>query len=84
MLQIEYLQKANGDLEKRVQELLETRQNVTSEVLNLSSKNEELCKELSEIDHMAHQLERDKEMALETADAEIEEAKVGATNLYLM
>ncbi|XP_073464513.1 centrosomal protein of 135 kDa isoform X2 [Aquarana catesbeiana] len=74
-LQIEYLQKANGDLEKRVQELLETRQNVTSEVLNLSSKNEELCKELSEIDHMAHQLERDKEMALETADAEIEEAK---------
>uniref|UniRef100_A0A5S6M0S4 Iroquois-class homeodomain protein irx-2 n=1 Tax=Xenopus tropicalis TaxID=8364 RepID=A0A5S6M0S4_XENTR len=74
-LQIEYLQKANRDLEKRVQDLLETRHNVTSEVLNLSTKNEELCKELTEIDHLAQQLERDKERVLVTADAEIEEAK---------
>lgn len=77
MLQIEYLQQANGDLEKRVQELLETRQNVTSEVFNLSNKNNELCKELSEIDQMAQQMERNKDIALKTADAEIEEAKVG-------
>lgn len=76
-MQIEYLQQANRDLEKRVEELLENRQNVTSEVLCLSTKNEELCKELSEIDQMAQQLERDKEMALESADAEVEEAKVG-------
>ncbi|XP_044155360.1 centrosomal protein of 135 kDa isoform X2 [Bufo gargarizans] len=74
-LQIEYLQQANQDLEKRVQELLETRQNVTSEVVNLSTKNEELCQELLEIDQMAQRLERDKERVLVTADAEIEEAK---------
>ncbi|KAJ1215190.1 hypothetical protein NDU88_002799 [Pleurodeles waltl] len=75
-LQVEYLQQANQDLEKRVSDLHETRQTVTSEVANLSTKNEELCKELTEIDHLAQQLERDKEIVLETADAEIEEAKI--------
>lgn len=74
-LQVEYLQQANQDLEKRVSDLLETRQTVTSEVAKLSTKNEELCKELTEIDQLAQQLERDKEIVLETADAEIEEAK---------
>ncbi|CAH2300228.1 Hypothetical predicted protein [Pelobates cultripes] len=74
-LQIECLQQANRDLEKRIENLLETRQNVTSEVVNLSTKNDELCKELTEIDQLAQQLERDKEIVLETADAEIQEAK---------
>ncbi|XP_053314564.1 centrosomal protein of 135 kDa [Spea bombifrons] len=74
-LQIEYLQQTNRDLEKHVQDLLETRKNVNNEVINLSTKNEELCKELTVLDQMAHHIERDKEMVLETADAEIEEAK---------
>ncbi|XP_073501551.1 centrosomal protein of 135 kDa isoform X2 [Phyllobates terribilis] len=82
-LQIEYLQKANRDLENRAQELLETRQNVTSEVVNLSTKNEELCQELLEIDQMAQQLERDKERVLVTADAEIEEAKSEIKRLHI-
>lgn len=82
-LQIEYLQQANQDLEKRVHELLETRQNVTSEVVNLSTKNEELCKELLEIDQMAQQLERDKERVLVSADAEIEEAKIEVKSLHI-
>ncbi|XP_040274763.1 centrosomal protein of 135 kDa isoform X3 [Bufo bufo] len=82
-LQIEYLQQANQDLEKRVQELLETRQNVTSEVVNLSTKNEELCQELLEIDQMAQRLERDKERVLVTADAEIEEAKSEIKRLHI-
>ncbi|KAM4052055.1 centrosomal protein of 135 kDa isoform 3-T3 [Anomaloglossus baeobatrachus] len=82
-LQIEYLQQANRDLENRAQELLETRQNVTSEVVNLSTKNEELCKELLEIDQMAQQLERDKERVLVTADAEIDEAKSEIKRLHI-
>lgn len=49
---------------------------MTSEVVHLSTKNEELCQELSEIDHLAQQLERHKEIVLETADKEIGEAKV--------
>lgn len=74
-LQIEYLQQANRDLEKRVQGLQERKQTVSSEVANLSARNEELCQELTEIDHLAQQLERDKEMVLETADKELLEAK---------
>ncbi|NXN72460.1 CP135 protein, partial [Himantopus himantopus] len=74
-LQIEYLQQTNKELENRIQDLLDTKQNVTSEVVHLSNKNEELCQELNEIDHLAQQLERHKEIVLETADKEIGEAK---------
>ncbi|NWT66168.1 CP135 protein, partial [Prunella himalayana] len=74
-IQIDYLQKKNKELENHIQDLLDTKQNVTSEVADLSNKNEELCQELSEIDHLAQQLERHKEIVLETADKEIGEAK---------
>ncbi|OXB83851.1 UNVERIFIED_CONTAM: hypothetical protein H355_003063 [Colinus virginianus] len=74
-LQVEYLQQSNKELENRIQDLLDTKKNVTSEVVHLSNKNEELCQELNEIDHLAQQLERHKEIALETADKEIGEAK---------
>ncbi|KAF7248355.1 hypothetical protein EYD10_05957 [Varanus komodoensis] len=74
-LQVEFLQQTNKELEMRIQDLLDSRQNVTSEVVQLSNKNEELCQELSEIDHLAQQLERHKEIVLETADKEIGEAK---------
>lgn len=49
---------------------------MTTEVVNLSNKNEKLCQELTEIDQLAQQLERHKEEVLETADKELEEAKV--------
>ncbi|NWW45933.1 CP135 protein, partial [Pedionomus torquatus] len=74
-LQIEYLQQTNKELENRIQDLLDTKQNVTSEVVHLSNKNEALCQELNEIDHLAQQLERHKDIVLETADKEIGEAK---------
>ncbi|NXQ90069.1 CP135 protein, partial [Nyctibius grandis] len=74
-LQVEYLQQTNKELENRIQDLLDTKQNVTSEVVHLSTKNQELCQELNEIDHLAQQLERHKEIVLETADKEIGEAK---------
>ncbi|XP_032884916.1 centrosomal protein of 135 kDa isoform X1 [Amblyraja radiata] len=74
-LQVEYLQRTNCDLEKQMKELLEKKSEATNEVVNLSTKNEHLCNELNEIDHLAQQLERDKEIALEIADKEIKEAK---------
>ncbi|NXF23597.1 CP135 protein, partial [Rhodinocichla rosea] len=74
-VQVDYLQKKNKELENHIQELLDTKQNVTSEVVDLSNKNQELCQELNEIDHLAQQLERHKEIVLETADKEIGEAK---------
>ncbi|XP_060686695.1 centrosomal protein of 135 kDa isoform X3 [Hemiscyllium ocellatum] len=74
-LQVEYLQRTNCDLEKQLKELLEKKSDAANEVVNLSTKNEHLCNELNEIDHLAQQLERDKEIALEIADKEIQEAK---------
>ncbi|XP_062991870.1 centrosomal protein of 135 kDa [Elgaria multicarinata webbii] len=74
-LQVDFLQQTNKELEMRIHDLLDSRQNATSEVVHLSNKNEELCQELSEIDHLAQQLERHKEIVLETADKEIGEAK---------
>ncbi|XP_008991570.1 centrosomal protein of 135 kDa isoform X2 [Callithrix jacchus] len=74
-IQVDFLQQANKDLEKHIQELTETKETVTSEVVNLSNKNEKLCQELTEIDQLAQQLERHKEEVLETADKELGEAK---------
>ncbi|XP_057403339.1 centrosomal protein of 135 kDa isoform X5 [Balaenoptera acutorostrata] len=74
-IQVDFLQQANKDLEKHIQELMETKETVTTEVVNLSNKNEKLCQELTEIDQLAQQLERHKEEVLETADKELEEAK---------
>lgn len=75
-MQVDLLQQENKQLELQVQDLLDSKQNVSCEVAQLSNKNEELCQELSEIDHLAQQLERHKEIVLETADKEIGEAKV--------
>ncbi len=51
---------------------------MSSEVADLSTRNQELCQELTEIDQLAQQLEKDKEMVLETADMELQEAKVNS------
>ncbi|XP_034364086.1 centrosomal protein of 135 kDa isoform X2 [Arvicanthis niloticus] len=74
-IQVDFLQQANKELEKHIQELVATKETVTTEVVNLSSRNEKLCQELTEIDQLAQQLERHKEQVLETADKELSEAK---------
>uniref|UniRef100_A0A6Q2Y4V0 Centrosomal protein 135 n=1 Tax=Esox lucius TaxID=8010 RepID=A0A6Q2Y4V0_ESOLU len=75
-LQIEYLQQTNRTLEQKVQGLQQRKQDASTEVADLSAKNQELCQELSQIDHLARQLEKDKDLVLETADQELQEAKV--------
>ncbi|XP_076993040.1 centrosomal protein of 135 kDa isoform X1 [Tamandua tetradactyla] len=74
-IQVDFLQQTNKELEKHIQELMETKETVATEVVDLSNKNEKLCQELTEIDQLAQQLERHKEQVLETADKELGEAK---------
>lgn len=74
--QIEYLQETNRTLEQKVQGLQQRKQDASTEVADLSAKNQELCQELTHIDHLAKQLEKDKDLVLETADLELQEAKV--------
>lgn len=77
--QIEYLQAANRTLEEKVKGLQQRKEDVSTEVANLSLKNRELCEELAHIDELAKRLEMDKERVLETADTELQEAKVSVT-----
>ncbi|XP_063057428.1 centrosomal protein of 135 kDa isoform X2 [Engraulis encrasicolus] len=74
-LQIEYLQETNRTLEQKVQGLHQRKADVSAEAANLSVRNQELCQELTQIDQLAQQLEKDKELVLETADTELQEAK---------
>lgn len=74
--QIEYLQETNRSLEQKVQGLQQRKADASAEAADLSMRNQELCQELTHIDHLAQQLEKDKELVLETADEELQEAKV--------
>uniref|UniRef100_A0A8C9V5G9 Centrosomal protein 135 n=1 Tax=Scleropages formosus TaxID=113540 RepID=A0A8C9V5G9_SCLFO len=71
-LQMEYLQEANGVLKQQLQE---RQQSASSQVAHLSARNQELCQELSHIDQLAEQLQKDKDLVLVTADQELQEAK---------
>ncbi|CAB1332076.1 unnamed protein product [Coregonus sp. 'balchen'] len=81
-LQIEYLQETNRTLEQKVQGLQQRKKDASTEVADLSAKNQELCQELTHIDHLAKQLEKDKDLVLETADLELQEAKDQAEGDY--
>ncbi|XP_036377259.1 centrosomal protein of 135 kDa isoform X3 [Megalops cyprinoides] len=70
-LQVEYLQETNRELEQKLQEQQQSR----SDLADMNSRNQELCQELSHIEQLAQQLERDRELLLDTADKELLEAK---------
>ncbi|XP_063085955.1 testis-specific gene 10 protein isoform X3 [Cavia porcellus] len=75
-LQIEDLKQTNHGLEEYVRKLLDSKEVVSSEVDDLTSHNEHLCKELIKIDQLAEQLEEEKNFVVDTADKELEEAKI--------
>ena len=63
--------------------LQQKKKDASTEVANLSLKNLELCEELTHIDDLAKRLEMDKERVLETADMELQEAKVRKREIRL-
>lgn len=77
--QVEYLQETKRVLEEKVMGLQQKKEHVSTEVANLSLKNRELCEELTHIDNLAKRLEMDKDRVLETADTELQGAKVSAS-----
>lgn len=77
--QVEYLQETKRTLEEKVMGLEQKKEHVSTEVANLSQKNRELCEELTHIDDLAKRLEMDKDRVLETADTELQGAKVSVS-----
>ncbi|XP_046296286.1 testis-specific gene 10 protein isoform X2 [Marmota monax] len=75
-LQIEDLKQTNHGLEECVRKLLHSKEVVSSQVNDLTNHNEHLCKELIKIDQLAEQLEKEKNLVVDTADKELEGAKI--------
>nr|XP_030694693.1 testis-specific gene 10 protein isoform X6 [Globicephala melas] len=75
-LQIEDLKQTNHGLEECVRKLLDGKEVVSSQVEDLTSHNEHLCQELIKIDQLAEQLEKEKKFVVDTANKELEEAKI--------
>ncbi|XP_071951529.1 centrosomal protein of 135 kDa-like isoform X2 [Antedon mediterranea] len=75
-IQIDYLQEANRDLEKRLKEALLNREDAVTTVDELGLKNQELVAELQDIDRLTKRLQTDKDVAIAAADQDVSEAKV--------
>lgn len=73
-LQIEDLKKINHEQRQHVKKFLDKKQMVESQVDRFTCKKDHLCKELAVNGKLSEQLE--KELLFNTADKELEEAKV--------
>ncbi|ELK24771.1 Testis-specific protein 10 protein [Myotis davidii] len=75
-LKIEDLKQTNHALKEYVRNLVNSKEVVSNQIDNLTSHNEHLCKELIKVDQLAEQLEKQKNFVVDTADKELEEAKI--------
>jgi hypothetical protein len=76
MEQIDYLHDKNRALERRLQELTDLKRDLSSKQFEERLKNDDLLRDLKDIDRLARKVQADKEYTVEAADRELNEAKV--------
>ena len=66
------MQEKNHQLERRLEDLIDTKRTVISEKI----KNEELVKDLNEVNRLAIKADFEKKITVEAVDRELSDAKV--------
>ncbi|CAF1055145.1 unnamed protein product, partial [Didymodactylos carnosus] len=74
-VQIDYLHEKNRQLERRLQELIDLKRDLSSKQFEERLKNDDLLRDLKDIDRLARKVHADKEYTVEIADRELNEAK---------
>lgn len=74
--QVDYLQQANHDLEKRLKDTIDQHVEVTKRANELEASNAELLLELKDISRMSKRVEEDKERDVIVVRSELAETKV--------
>ena len=75
-IQIECLHETNRALERRLLELSELKRDLSNKQFEERLKNDDLLRDLQDIDRLARKVQADKEYTVEAADRELTEAKV--------
>lgn len=73
--QIDYLQQANRDLERKLSESRKAQVEEHQKVAELTARKDQLAKELREVDRLAKRLQSDRDAAVQEADEDASQAK---------
>jgi predicted ribosome quality control (RQC) complex YloA/Tae2 family protein len=73
---IEFLHETNRALERRLQELTDLKRDLSNKQFEERLKNDDLLRDLKDIDRLARKVQADKQYTVEAADRELTEAKV--------
>ncbi len=76
LFKIEFLHETNRALERRLQELTDLKRDLSNKQFEERLKNDDLLRDLKDIDRLARKVQADKQYTVEAADRELTEAKV--------
>ncbi|CAF1216613.1 unnamed protein product [Adineta steineri] len=74
--QIDFLHETNRALERRLQEVTELKRTLSDKQFEERLKASDLVRDLKDIDRLARKVQADKDFTVETADRELNEAKI--------
>ncbi|CAF2382398.1 unnamed protein product [Rotaria sp. Silwood2] len=74
--EIEALREENRTLERRLQELIDLKRDLSNKQFEERLKNDDLLRDLKDIDRLARKVQADKQYTVEAADRELTEAKM--------